>query len=143
MKAADRHRAILDLVLTRDANVEQLSEALGVSEATVRRDLTMLAKERRLVRTYGGATALVGAHEPEASLEERKSFQPEVSCRILIDGLRLRNFPYPHDGFVKGDTRSLCIAMASIVAKVARDRLMCELDLVVPGYGFAQHKGYG
>lgn len=77
MKAADRHRAILDLVLTRDANVEQLSEALGVSEATVRRDLTMLAKERRLVRTYGGATALVGAHEPEASLEERKSAQRE------------------------------------------------------------------
>jgi DeoR/GlpR family transcriptional regulator of sugar metabolism len=77
MKAADRHRAILDLVLTRDANVEQLSEALGVSEATVRRDLTMLAKERRLVRTYGGATALVGAHEPEASLEERKSSQRE------------------------------------------------------------------
>jgi len=77
MKAADRHRAILDLVLTRDANVEQLSEALGVSEATVRRDLTMLAKERRLVRTYGGATALVGAHEPEASLEERKSTQRE------------------------------------------------------------------
>ncbi|KQR74150.1 DeoR family transcriptional regulator [Burkholderia sp. Leaf177] len=77
MKAADRHRAILDLVLTRDANVEQLSEALGVSEATVRRDLTMLAKERRLVRTYGGATALVGSHEPEASLEERKSAQRE------------------------------------------------------------------
>ncbi|HEV7834391.1 MAG TPA: DeoR/GlpR family DNA-binding transcription regulator, partial [Caballeronia sp.] len=77
MKAAERHRAILDLVLTRDANVEQLSEALGVSEATVRRDLTMLAKERRLVRTYGGATALVGAHEPEASLEERKSTQRE------------------------------------------------------------------
>jgi DeoR/GlpR family transcriptional regulator of sugar metabolism len=77
MKAAERHRAILDLVLTRDANVEQLSAALGVSEATVRRDLTTLAKERRLVRTYGGATALVGAHEPEASLEERKSAQRE------------------------------------------------------------------
>jgi DeoR/GlpR family transcriptional regulator of sugar metabolism len=77
MKVSDRHRAILDLVLTRDANVEQLGVALGVSEATVRRDLTTLAKQRRLVRTYGGATALVGAHEPEASLEERKSAQHE------------------------------------------------------------------
>lgn len=77
MKASDRHRAILDLVLTRDANVEQLSSALGVSEATIRRDLTTLAKQRRLVRTYGGATALVGAHEPEASLEERKAMQGE------------------------------------------------------------------
>lgn len=77
MKASDRHHAILDLVLTRDANVEQLSEALGVSEATIRRDLTVLAKERRLVRTYGGATAWVGTHEPEASLEERKAAQRE------------------------------------------------------------------
>jgi DeoR/GlpR family transcriptional regulator of sugar metabolism len=77
MKASDRHRAILDLVLTRDANVEQLSAALGVSEATIRRDLAQLAKERRLVRTYGGATALVGSHEPEATLEERKAAQHE------------------------------------------------------------------
>jgi DeoR/GlpR family transcriptional regulator of sugar metabolism len=77
MKASDRHRAIVDLVLTRDANVEQLSAELGVSEATIRRDLAQLAKERRLVRTYGGATALVGSREPEASLEERKATQRE------------------------------------------------------------------
>jgi DeoR/GlpR family transcriptional regulator of sugar metabolism len=75
MKATHRQQAILDLVLSRDANVAQLSAALGVSEATVRRDLTQLAKERRIVRTYGGATSLVGHHEPEASLEERKATQ--------------------------------------------------------------------
>jgi DeoR/GlpR family transcriptional regulator of sugar metabolism len=84
MKASDRHRAILELVLTRDANVEHLSEALGVSEATVRRDLTTLAKQRRLVRTYGGATALVGSHEPEASLDERKSTQREQKEAIAL-----------------------------------------------------------
>jgi ribonuclease HII len=44
---------------------------------------------------------------------------------------------------VTGDTRSLCIAMASIIAKVTRDRLMVELDAKHPDYGFAQHKGYG
>ncbi|BCF93663.1 MULTISPECIES: DeoR/GlpR family DNA-binding transcription regulator [Paraburkholderia] len=76
-KTTDRHQAILDLVRTRDANVEALCAALGVSEATIRRDLTALAKQKRLVRTYGGATALVGVHEPEASLEERKSAQRE------------------------------------------------------------------
>jgi DeoR/GlpR family transcriptional regulator of sugar metabolism len=54
MKASERHGAILDLVRTRDTKVEQLSAALGVSEATVRRDLTMLAKQGHLVRTYGG-----------------------------------------------------------------------------------------
>ncbi|SDN59623.1 DNA-binding transcriptional regulator of sugar metabolism, DeoR/GlpR family [Pseudomonas arsenicoxydans] len=82
MKASERHRAILDLVRIGDANVEQLSAALGVSEATVRRDLTMLAKQRHLVRTYGGATSVVGVHEPEASLEERKTSQWEQKDAI-------------------------------------------------------------
>ena len=62
--------------------------------------------------------------------------------RVLVDGLALRRFPYPHTGLVHGDARSLCIAMASIIAKVQRDRLMHELEARVPGYGFAQHKGY-
>ena len=70
-------------------------------------------------------------------------YQPTVSARIIVDGLPLRNFPYPHTGVVKGDARSLCIAMASIIAKVTRDRLLTELETGFPGYGFAQHKGYG
>jgi ribonuclease HII len=44
---------------------------------------------------------------------------------------------------VKGDALSLSIAAASILAKTARDRLMTEMDVVYPGYGFAKHKGYG
>ena len=43
---------------------------------------------------------------------------------------------------VKGDSLSLSIAAASILAKTARDRLMIELDATYPGYGFAGHKGY-
>ena len=76
-KTTARHQAILDLVRTHDASVEELCATLDVSEATIRRDLTVLAKQRRLVRTFGGATALVGMHEPEASLEERKEAQAE------------------------------------------------------------------
>lgn len=83
--------------------------------------------------------------EPDlfASPEEIAAYHPKVSCRVLIDGLSLRNFAYPHDGIINGDARSLAIAMASIIAKVTRDRLMTELDAHFPGYGFAQHKGYG
>jgi ribonuclease HII len=66
-----------------------------------------------------------------------------VSARILVDGLPLKNFPYPHLGVVGGDGRSLCIAMASVIAKVTRDRMLTALDGTFPGYGFAQHKGYG
>jgi ribonuclease HII len=105
---------------------------------------TKLAMRRALEGIYP-PSAFERRTEPDlfSSLEERTGFQPAVSGRILIDGVPLRNFPYPHEGVVNGDARSLCIAMASIVAKVTRDRLMTELDRAVPGYGFARHKGYG
>jgi len=63
--------------------------------------------------------------------------------RCLIDGLPVKDFPYPHDGIVKGDGLSLSIAAASIIAKVTRDRLMRELDREFPQFGFAKHQGYG
>ena len=117
MKATDRHRAILDLVLTRDANVEQLSAALDVSEATIRRDLTLLAKERRLVRTYGGATALIGVHEPEASLEERKATQREQK-----EAIALAASAHVHEGdTVLLDGGTTCAALARHL--VARQHL--------------------
>ncbi len=61
----------------------------------------------------------------------------------LIDGLPVRPFPVDQIALVKGDSRSASIAAASILAKVTRDRLMCEYDLLYPAYGFAGHKGYG
>jgi ribonuclease HII len=105
---------------------------------------TKLAMRRALAGIYP-PDAFEQKTEPDlfTSAEEVAKFQPTVSARILIDGLALRHFPYPHTGVVKGDARSLCIAMASIIAKVTRDRMMNELDVKHPGYGFAQHKGYG
>ncbi len=61
----------------------------------------------------------------------------------LIDGLPVPGLPCPAQSLVNGDSRSLSIAAASVVAKVTRDRLMVELDSLHPGYGFAGHKGYG
>jgi len=106
---------------------------------------TKLAMRRALAAWQPPEAFAADRDEPDlfSSLEERRSFAPAVSARILIDGLRLRGFPYPHAAFVRGDARSLCIAMASVAAKVTRDRLMIELDARHPGYGFAQHKGYG
>jgi ribonuclease HII len=105
---------------------------------------TKLAMRRALEGIYP-PEAFAAKRDPDlfSSLEERAQFQPAVSCRVLVDGLALRRFPYPHTGIVNGDARSLCIAMASIIAKVTRDRLMQELEKQAPGYGFAQHKGYG
>lgn len=61
----------------------------------------------------------------------------------LIDGNAIPDtLPCPATCLVKGDSRSLSIAAASIVAKVMRDRMMERADLLHPGYGLAQHKGY-
>jgi len=63
---------------------------------------------------------------------------------LLIDGrIRLAHLPYPQQALIRGDSLSLSIAAASILAKVARDRAMVALDAVYPQYGFARHKGYG
>tara|TARA_R110002051_G_scaffold56378_10_gene104707 strand:+ start:385 stop:1017 length:633 start_codon:yes stop_codon:yes gene_type:complete len=60
----------------------------------------------------------------------------------LVDGNYRFALPCPIRTVVKGDSLSLSIAAASILAKTARDRLMVELDVEFPGYGFAGHKGY-
>ena len=65
---------------------------------------------------------------------------PELA---LIDGNRAKGVEYNTRCVVGGDGKCADIAAASIMAKVTRDRLMCELDVQYPGYGFARHKGYG
>ena len=63
---------------------------------------------------------------------------------VLVDGRDVpRGLSQPGQALVKGDGRCLCIAAASIVAKVTRDRMMVRLEHHAPGFGFAQHKGYG
>lgn len=61
----------------------------------------------------------------------------------LVDGNRPPQLPCACRTIVKGDLLSLSIAAASIIAKVSRDRMMTRLDALYPGYGFADHKGYG
>ncbi len=63
---------------------------------------------------------------------------------LLIDGrIRLPRSRLPQRSLIRGDSLSLSIAAASILAKVSRDAYMIELDSRYPGYGFARHKGYG
>lgn len=62
---------------------------------------------------------------------------------LLIDAVKLESVPLPQKPIIKGDALSISIAAASIIAKVTRDRLMEEMDLKYPQYGFAKNKGYG
>jgi ribonuclease HII len=68
---------------------------------------------------------------------------PRPADALLIDAVTLAEWPCSQQALIKGDARCLSIAAASIVAKVARDRMMAELGRHAPAYGFERHKGYG
>jgi len=96
----------------------------GAGAAEVDRDGLMAATRAAMQR----AVAML-AHQPDA---------------LLIDAVDLSSVvPLPQTALIFGDSLSLSIAAASIIAKVSRDRWMVGLDERCPGYGFARHKGYG
>ena len=81
-----------------------------------------------------------------AIIEAEQRLREKTGCgidHILIDALTLREIAIPQTGIIKGDSASLSIAAASILAKVTRDRMMVEYDSIYPGYAFAKNKGYG
>ena len=61
---------------------------------------------------------------------------------VQVDGNKCPKISLPCEAIVKGDSKVQAISAASILAKVARDAELCELDKIYPQYGFAQHKGY-
>jgi ribonuclease HII len=71
---------------------------------------------------------------------EKLEPQPQY---LLIDYVQLTESNLPQKGIKHGDSLCFSIACASIIAKVTRDRLVTEMDKDYPGYGFAEHKGYG
>ncbi len=77
-----------------------------------------------------------------AMLQAAQKLAPKPDA-VLIDGLKVKGFPFHQQPLVKGDSISLSIAAASIIAKVERDRLMLDFAKKYPEYGFEKHKGYG
>lgn len=67
-----------------------------------------------------------------------------TKCKILLDGGLRAPEKYMHQQtIIRGDASEKIIGLASVLAKVERDRIMCELALMFPKYGFEKHKGYG
>lgn len=72
--------------------------------------------------------------------------KPEINglkIFVLADGWQIPELNLPCRGVIKGDSKSLSVACASIIAKVFRDELMIKMERRFPGYGFDRHKGYG
>ena len=84
--------------------------------------------------------AMQRAVEKAQSIVSRDS--EAVITKALIDGNKIPKLNIAAEAIVKGDTKIEEISAASIIAKVARDKMMVELDALYPEYGFASHKGY-
>ena len=115
--------------------IEKLN-ILGATQAALRRAVESVFE-----------SAGIEPHEPDplfADVDSNGSTDGNYlsTWRIFVDGKPMNQLGYPHQAFVQGDSRSLCIAMASIVAKVTRDRTMMALDCQYPKYDFASSKGY-
>lgn len=82
MKVVKRRHAMLEAVLNGITDVDALCDRFDISEATVRRDLSALADDGHIVRTYGGAAAVVGKREPELSLSQRQNEHGDIKARL-------------------------------------------------------------
>lgn len=131
----------------------------GVLRAAGVRDSKLLSPEQRtalvpLIHEIALAYAL-GEAEPEEidqigivpathrAARRALSRLPIRPHALLLDAFPLPDVSLPQKAVIKGDQRSLTVATASILAKVARDTYMIRTDEQYPGYGFARHKGYG
>ncbi len=96
---------------------------------------------------HANSLAMRRALEQVVRLDEgffREGNEKEVvQASVLIDGKPIRTFPVEHKAVVKGDQKSLAVALAGIHAKEYRDGIMAKLDQEYPAYKFCQHKGYG
>jgi ribonuclease HII len=111
------------------ASIEEITEhnIVGATKLAMRRALSAVLSESEII------------HDSECN----QLFSLNPGPVVWVDGRPLKGLGYPHKAWVKGDGLSFSIALASIVAKVTRDRHMKKLDALYPQYGFAKHKGYG
>ncbi|HRE25031.1 MAG TPA: ribonuclease HII [Anaerolineales bacterium] len=145
--------AAVILPLDRPDVLEELLEA-GVNDskqvsARKRRELADLIRERAVSFGMGGVSAAAIDRDGILSAT-RTAMRRAVSMlrpqpqALLIDAVDLRaQVPLPQQRLNYGDSISLSIAAASILAKVSRDAFLVQLDDLYPGYAFGRHKGYG
>jgi ribonuclease HII len=126
-----RAEGLIDFAVA-SGSVAEIAEhnILGATRLAMQRAIEQLAQ-----KADGWSLPHVAAADP--------LFKAASEVKLIVDGRPLKPFPYAHEGVTTGDGKSLSVAMASIAAKVTRDREMLRLAEKYPVYGFAQHKGYG
>ena len=135
------------VILPREAEIPGLNDSKKLSDKK-RRELFPIIKEKAICYGIG-----LASHEEIDEINilqatylamERALAQLVVTPQqVLIDGNRTKDFGLPVKTVVHGDSLSMSIAAASVLAKVTRDDLMLEMANEYPQYGFEIHKGYG
>lgn len=135
------------VILPVDAPIEDLDDSKALNRLT--RERLEIEIRARALAVGLGVVAVdeideINIYQAGLRAMERAVAELLLAPRhLLIDARTLPRVATPQTAFVHGDRRVYSIAAASIVAKVYRDRLMADLDQLYPGYGFAQHAGYG
>jgi ribonuclease HII len=135
------------VILPRDFDLPGLNDSKKLNES-VRVELEIGIKTQALAFAVASCSpseidrfnilqaSILAMHRAIDQLSLRPDF-------ILVDGNRFKNYPFiPHQCFVKGDSRYASIAAASILAKNERDRIMKDLALQYPGYGWERNMAY-
>lgn len=135
------------VILPPDCSILYLNDSKKLS-AKRREELYPVILEKAVAVGVGYASParideiniLQATYEAMQEAVEKLSPQPQL---LLNDAVTIPRIVIPQVPLIHGDSRSLSIAAASVVAKVTRDRLMLRYDKEMPQYGFAAHKGYG
>lgn len=135
------------VILPRDVVIEGLNDSKKLSEKKREELFDVILEKAIAYRIYTADAELIDAlNIRNATYFAMNKAAEELGTEfshVLVDGDMIRDMEYPHTCVVKGDSKSMAVAAASILAKVSRDRYMTEMDSLYPGYGFAKHKGYG
>ncbi len=135
------------VILPKDCQILYLNDSKKLSHRR-RQELFEEIKEKAIAWNVGLASPerideiniLQATYEAMAAAVRGLKAEPQV---LLNDAVTIPGIAIPQVSIVKGDAKSVSIAAASILAKVTRDRMMEEYDILYPEYGFGKHKGYG
>ena len=143
------------VVLPEDFDVPGIDDSKKLSEKK-REELSRVIREKALAVGIGirDNQAIDKINILEATKEAMRDAVRNASSQLmekynkkidilLLDALKINSPEAPEHAIIKGDSQSLAIGAASIVAKVYRDNMMKEYDQIYPGYSFEKNKGYG
>ena len=135
------------VILPENTVIEGLNDSKKLSEKK-REELYDIIIEKALAYKicYADCQTIDKINIRNATLKAMKEAAEGLSVlpqKILVDGNALPDTKIPAEYVIKGDSKSMAISAASILAKVTRDRYIKEMDKIYPQYGFAKNKGYG